>query len=404
MPAQGLAEGFYQGLSEIHAAHVLLLQDSSTFTLSKYSSKHADFGRTSAGQKGRGFHLHPTLAVDAEQEDLYGLAHLHWWTRSTRQPSQKEDPIEQKESYRWLASPLRARQRIPASVKTTMVADRESDIYELFERLPPQGVEVLLRAAQDRKLAFAQGERLFHWISEQPLQGQVDLILPAIPGKRQARQAKLQLRFGRLSILPPGRLQPQSQPIELYFVEALESAESVPAKEQPVHWRLLTTHCVQDLQQAQVCLRWYRQRWQIEQLFRTLKKQGLRLESSQLESRESFEKLTVLAVGVSVRTLQLVQAREGSQLRVGQVFSVKEVEVLRVLSTTLEGRTKQQQNPHQGSSLAWAAWIIARLGGWKGHARERKAGPITMFHGLQRFEQLKEGFQLAQQQKDLCIP
>ena len=114
MHAQGLAEGFYQGLSEIQAA-ILLLQDSSTFTLSKYSSKHADFGRTSAGQKGRGFHLHPTLAVDAEQEDLYGLAHLHWWTRSTRQPSQKEDPIEQKESYRWLASPLRARQPRTAS-------------------------------------------------------------------------------------------------------------------------------------------------------------------------------------------------------------------------------------------------------------------------------------------------
>ena len=123
-----------------------------------------------------------------------------------------------------------------------------------------------------------------------------------------------------------------------------------------------------------------------------------------MESRESFEKLTVLAVGVSVRTLQLVQAREGNPLRVGQVFSVKEVEVLRVLSTTLEGRTEQQKNPHQGNSLAWAAWIIARLSRWKGHARERKAGPITMLHGLQRFEQLSEGFQLAQQQKDLCIP
>ena len=84
----------------------------------------------------------------------------------------------------------------------------------------------------------AQGERLFHWISEQPLQGPVDLFLAAIPGKRRARQAKLQLCFGQLSILPPGRLQPQSQPIDLYFVEAPESAESVPAKEKPVHWRL----------------------------------------------------------------------------------------------------------------------------------------------------------------------
>ena len=54
VPAQGLAEGCYQGLSEIQAAHVLLLQDSSTFTLSKYSSKHADFGRTSAGQERTG--------------------------------------------------------------------------------------------------------------------------------------------------------------------------------------------------------------------------------------------------------------------------------------------------------------------------------------------------------------
>ncbi|MEL0159728.1 MAG: hypothetical protein VXA48_12375 [Deltaproteobacteria bacterium] len=41
---------------------------------------------------------------------------------------------------------------------------------------------------------------------------------------------------------------------------------------------------------------------------------------------------------------------------------------------------------------------------WKGHAREHKAGPITMLHGLQRFEQLSEGSQLSQQQKDLCRP
>ena len=41
---------------------------------------------------------------------------------------------------------------------------------------------------------------------------------------------------------------------------------------------------------------------------------------------------------------------------------------------------------------------------WKGHAREHKAGPITMLHGLQRFEQLSEGSQLSQQQKDLCMP
>ena len=59
MPAQGLAEGFYQGLSEIQAAHVLLLQDSSTFTLSKYSSKHADLAAPALARKDGAFTYTP---------------------------------------------------------------------------------------------------------------------------------------------------------------------------------------------------------------------------------------------------------------------------------------------------------------------------------------------------------
>jgi hypothetical protein len=79
------------------------------------------------------------------------------------------------------------------------------------------------------------------------------------------------------------------------------------------------------------------------------------------EPRESFEKLTFLAVGVTVRKLQLVQVREGSQLKVEHVFSGKEVEVLRVLLTTLEGRTEQQKNRHGSSLLAWRAVKIRKI-------------------------------------------
>jgi hypothetical protein len=53
---------------------------------------------------------------------------------------------------------------------------------------------------------------------------------------------------------------------------------------------------------------------------------------------------------------------------------------------------------HPGT-LAWAAWTIARLGGWTGYESERSTGPITMRDGLQRFNSLVDGYRLA---KNVC--
>ncbi len=58
---------------------------------------------------------------------------------------------------------------------------------------------------------------------------------------------------------------------------------------------LLTTHRVVCIEQALQVIEWYRWRWRIEQLFATLKKAGLNLEATQLESVEAIQRLTVLA-------------------------------------------------------------------------------------------------------------
>ena len=105
-----------------------------------------------------------------------------------------------------------------------------------------------------------------------------------------------------------------------------------------------------------------------------------------------------------VRVMQLVQSREGLAPRPATVaFGEPEIEVLKHLAPTLEGKTEKQKNPHPAPSLAWAAWIIARLGGWKGYAKERKPGPITMSRGLKAFTNLCLGWHLARGQKDVCI-
>jgi hypothetical protein len=61
----------------------------------------------------------------------------------------------------------------------------------------------------------------------------------------------------------------------------------------------------------------------------------------------------------------------------------------------LEGKTEKQKNPFPINSLRYTTWIIARLGGWKGYASERKPGITTLWIGLEKFYDVFDGFLMA---------
>ena len=167
------------------------------------------------------------------------------------------------------------------------------------------------------------------------------------------------------------------------MIEVVE--DSPPAGAEPLHWRLLTTHEVADAAAAWRIVGWYKKRWTIEQLFRLIKTEGLQLEDSRLETADRLLKLTAIAAKAAVITLQLVQARDGrSADPASRAFSEEQIELLAAFAAKYRGRTALQSNPHPAKSLAWAAWIIARLGGWDGYPRT-KPGPITMRRGVEYF-------------------
>jgi hypothetical protein len=144
----------------------------------------------------------------------------------------------------------------------------------------------------------------------------------------------------------------------------------------------LTPHRATPLAEAAGIVELYRRRWIIEQLFGTLKSQGLDLEDSLLSDGEALERLAAAALIAAASVMQLVQGRgrAGATLSAARVFSsaeAAEATVLEPLVRKLEGKTAKQKNPYPKDSLAWAAWGVARLGAWN---RLRERAPARSRH------------------------
>jgi len=376
----------------VSGRHLLAIQDTSEINYEDQRERKHGLGTVGNGTDV-GLFVHPVLGVDGQTGHCLGLVDVQVWRRFKRKAvDYRKQPIEEKESYRWLKGPNRVKAGLAKAAMITVIDDREGDIYEKWARLPDRRTHLLTRAGRDR--AVASGGTLFATMAGFAEQQRFKLDLPARPGKRRARQACLTVRFGRVRIRRPRSCSDRDAPreIELSAVEVREL--NAPAGETPILWRLLTTHEVESVEQALTVIGWYRQRWHIEQLFRTLKTQGLGIEQSVVEDGAALEKLAVIALIGATITMQLVLARAAADHRqpASQVFDDRQIKVIDALQARLQGRTIKQQNPYPTKTLAWAAWTIARLGGWSGYESERSTGPITMHDGLERFNAIVQGY------------
>jgi len=342
----------------------------------------------------RSLHLHPAIALDAEDGSLVGLVHAEFLYRvGGGRGKRKRLPFEKKESRRWLDATRGASALLEGgAASATVVADREGDIYEEFANRP-KGVDLVIRVAQNRVLV--DGTHLFSCTERLPELGRETVALPAAPG-RPARNAALALRAREVTIKRPRReargeaakLPPE---ITLTLVEAREI--DPPAGATPAHWRLLTTHAVATLADAKRITRDYRGRWTIEQLFRTMKTKGFNIEAVRVDDGAPFENLTAATLIAAIQVLQLVRERDGASGRpLEDAFDVADQSVLEAICATLEGKTAKQKNPHPKGTMAYAAWVCARLGGWTGYYG--KPGPVVMLQGMMRFQAMRRGWTL----------
>lgn len=379
---------------------IVAIQDTSEINFKGRSARRRGLG---PGGNGRdpGFFVHPVIAVDVDSEAVVGLAGARIWTRDGVAAGERRGrALADKESRRWLDGCVTASETLARAAAVTMIADRESDIFELFTACP-DGLDLLVRAAQDRSLSG--GGRLFGALAEAPVLARRPVRVPPRRPGDKGRTATLAIKAGCVSLARPHsrpRLSDLPPAVTLTLVEAIEI--DPPNPKEAIAWRLLTTHAAPDAAAAAATIDLYRLRWRVEQVFRALKSDGLGLGDLAVGEAERLFVLAAMGLAAAVRTLQLVDARDGSERPLSDVLDPALGPPLVAIARSLEGKTARQTNPHPPDSLAFVAWVAARLGGWNCYGKP--PGPKTMRDGWTRLAAMLQGYALAQNEPLPCMP
>ena len=147
---------------------------------------------------------HSTIAVEAEHGALLGLIDAQIIERSgSGERLPRKRALRDKQSQRWIDGMQTSARLMTLAARVTVVADREGDIFEMFA-CRPEGVEFLIRAAQDRMLSEGAG-KLFSSLANRPEEDHT-IKLPARPGQKK-RKARIGVRFANVTLsVRPGTL------------------------------------------------------------------------------------------------------------------------------------------------------------------------------------------------------
>lgn len=386
----------------------LIIGDSSSFNLKKVVGCLKDserLGVLQGSKKTPGFHVHPSLVLDASDGSVLGLSDIILWNRPADKTGLANTLKEQKESYRWLLGASNSHQVLKEAASENYVFDREADDFKLFVHIQKQlESDFTIRMQHNRRIRFeGKNCRVLECLSVQPVALTYKVNLKALDHysstsgtrkKRKAREAELELRFANVEVFAPDKLK-SDEILSLGVVEVREITKNLPEGEEPLHWVIWTSKKLNNAEDALEVVEVYLYRWTIEQLFRVVKKQGFEQEATQLGTVDGVLKQTINNFTVAAQVMQLVNARDQeNSLPIETIFDEQEQKAMKKVNESLEGKTVKLKNPHPPTQLSYASWVIGRLGGWKGYKSQKPPGPITMQRGLIKFKTLMEGYKL----------
>jgi len=380
-----------------HQSVVLALQDTSTLNYSTHPQTEGLGPIGTRRQKIIGLLLHSTLAVTPSGLPL-GMLHTAVRARDPKTAGSAQQrhakPIAEKESHKWLDSLSACQQVAPQCPETLLVnvADREGDLYDLFaQALAPTDdprVHLLVRSKHNRRLAGDE-RRLWDAVGRPRAAGQLKVRVGR-RGQQPARLATLSIRFRQVTLAAPTR-QADQPPLTLWAIEARELRP--PKGAAPILWRLLTTLPVIRGEEACEKVAWYAQRWQIEVIHKVLKS-GCKIEQRQLETVARLERALAVDQVIAWQLLALCKAaREQPDEAVSAWLGQAEWEAL--WCHVHQRTTPPKTPPRVRQAVRW----IAQLGGFMARKGDGEPGPMTLWRGLHRLNDLTAMWRLCHGKK-----
>jgi hypothetical protein len=168
-------------------------------------------------------------------------------------------------------------------------------------------------------------------------------------------------------------------------VQVVEVREINPPADirSPMHWILLTTLAVNDLDAAYQIVQFYTYRWLVERFHYVLKSGGCQFEDSQLRTVAALHRLLGVCSRVAWRILWLTyQARQTPDAPCTVALSDPEWQALTAF--TSHAQTPAPRPP----SLQAAVRAIAKLGGFIGRTADGDPGVKTLWRGWQRLQDI----------------
>jgi hypothetical protein len=309
------------------------------------------------------------------------------------------EPIEEKESYRWLLSMRQVRAeatRCPGT-RLVLVADSESDIYDVItegmER--PRAIDWIIRSCQDRALVDDLEDRdMRDYLREELLaapelerrtitvRGRTAKVACEDRGRRQprkSREATVAVRAATVRLRAPERAagQPADATVNAVLVTEVDS----PEDDVPVEWLLLTSLPIDTVEEMRLVIQYYSTRWLIEVFFRVLKS-GCRVEDRRFEEMDRLLPCLAIYLIVAWRVLFLCRlGRSCPEMSCEAVFEPAEWKSVYVV-------VRRQPPPKVAPKLQEMIRLIAQLGGYVNRKRDDEPGPQTLWLGLQRLHDI----------------
>lgn len=364
-----------------------------------------DLDRVFIGKKGEdgslGLILHSSLSVTEDGVPM-GILNQHFTRRETilhperTMPTKQyvhTKPIEEKESYKWIEAILKT-DDLGISSDKIHVADRESDIYELYRNCSANNIKFVIRGRLNRainkeKRREKTTERLFDYFQKLHVNCYTEIKIQ-VNNETKYRNADLSVSFEQFTLPPPPNRTKKKDGdnldnILLWGVFVRE--QNPPESEEGISWFLLTNVPVITNEDAIKRIKWYTLRWNIE-VFHKILKSGCSVELAQLRHRKRLIKYITVKSIIAWKIFWLSRHFNiNKNINCNTILNITEQQIL--FKRFNKGAPMDREiSVHE--AFIW----IAKLGGYIGRNSDAPPGIISIWKGWTRFMNMVDDYKI----------